>query len=137
MPLGAVEIWTFRRSGRHFPHGLKRVAHEIDQCLLELNGVAVHRGQILRQRHVHGAKLRRGLRPHHVRHALDDLVDADPPAERAPFLDRVPHVLDDFVGALPSAATSWKISWNWAASPLPFSMKSMPALALLVMAESG
>ena len=119
------------------PHGIKGVTDQVNQDLLNLDRISFDRWQVLGQRCFYLAGIAHCIRPDDMRYIRDQLIQINPAPGRIAFLNCVAHILDDIVGAAPSASTSPRISRNIAGSSLPLSINRIPAFALLMMAESG
>ena len=118
-------------------HGIKGVTDQINQDLLNLNRISLDRWQVAGQRCFYFAGMGHCIRPDDTRYLSDQLIQTNPVPGGVALLNCVAHVLDDLVGAYPSATTAARISCKVSGSPLPLSMNRIPAFASLMMAESG
>src|SRR5204863_5828143 len=85
---------------RRVTHGIKGVAHEINQHLLHLSGIAFNRRQIFGQGHFHFAGLRSSISANHVPDRFYHIIQIDSAANRAALLNGVSDIVYDVVSAL-------------------------------------
>ncbi len=86
--------------GRCLPHGIKRIADQVNQDLLNLDRISFDWWQVFGQQCFYLAGMPHRIRSHDMRYLCDQFIQIDRASGRIAFLNCIAHVLDDFVGAV-------------------------------------